>query len=370
MSNFTIRPAIAATVPALAVLALTLGPIASQADSNSTKAKPPVALTGPAHVVGASVVLDGTINSHDQEVTYQFEYGPGTGPNDAVPTEYPLKTPLVKLAAKETKEKVSAAAPNIQAGDHYRLLVTAPADPKTVEGKDAVYEPKVPHTKSGFDLPTSFEPTLVGEAFLLGGTLTGSDNGEREVVLQASLYPFTASFVDLGSPVLTSSSGGFTFRVAHLTESTRFRVATVTPPVLLSPSFTQLALVHVSLKVRRSKRVEGLVRLYGTVSPAEVGAHVFLQLEQPPKAQTLKSEKLEKGSHSGEHEPQPQFRTRFNTIVKHGGKSFSRFSIVVNVRASGNYRALVQLAPGPLASGTSQTVILHAAPRSKQQKNT
>jgi hypothetical protein len=137
---------------------------------------------------------------------------------------------------------------------------------------------------------------------------------------------------------------------------------------VFSDTVTQLAEARVTLQVRRSKRVEGLVRLYGTVSPAEIGAHVFLQLEQPPKAKPIKAEKPEKTTHASEREPQPKFQTKFTTVVKRAGKAFSRFSVVASVSQSGNYRAFVEIPVGPLASGASQTVILHAPPTKKHKK--
>ena len=368
MSNFTIRRAIAAALPALAGVALTLAPVASQAAVTHAPHPPSVA-TGPARAVGAAVTITGTIDTHDElETTYEFRYGPNpTSAPGTPPAEHELHTTPVTLAKGTGTEriKVSASVTDLLVGYHYRLVATNAAAPKGVGGKDRIYAPTTKiKTKSGFELPSSFEPTLVGDPFELSGTLTGPDNTNRMVVLQASPYPYTAAFTDVGTPVLTSATtGAFSFREAHLTQSTRFRVATVTGTPVISDSFTQLAEVHVTLKVRRSKRVEGIVRLYGTVSPAEVGAHVFLQLEQEPKAKPVKGEKLEKNSRGAEKEPQTKFQTRFQTVVKRAGKGLARFSVIVDVRTTGNYRALVSLPVGPLASGPSETVHLHAAPK-------
>jgi hypothetical protein len=367
MSNLTIRRAIAVAVPAIAGLALTLAPVSSQAASKRATSGPPTVTTGAARGFGVSVTLTGTVDTHGLPTTYEFQYGPGTATGGA-PASYASHTTPATLPAGTAKEKVTQTVLGLVPGDHYRLVAMNSADPTSPRtGKDRVYALQTKHSKSVFRLP-SLEPTPVDEPFVLTGTLSGAGNANRAVVLQASPYPYTTTFVDVGSPVATNAVGTFSFRVARLTTSTRFRVATVLAPLLFSPTITQLAEVHVSLKVRRSKRVEGLVRLYGTVSPAEVGAHVFLQLEQPPKAKPPKSEKPEKNSRAEEREKPPRFQTKFNTIVKRAGKSFSRFSIVVKVSDSGNYRAFAQLPVGPLASGESQTVTLHAPPSKKKRK--
>jgi hypothetical protein len=371
MSNFTftIRRAAAVAAPTILGLALAVGPTASQAAKEKKSSDAPRVVTGVAHGFGASVTLTGTIKTHGLLTTYKFEYGPASA-TGGQPNPYEKQTTTATLSGDDTAmEKVSRTVTDMLPGYHYRLVASNEADPTSpIAGKDRTYTLTTKRTKSGFELPSSFEPTPVDGEFVLSGTLTGSDNSAREVVLQESPYPYTAAFVDVGSPALTGATGAFSLRVARLTESTRFRVATAVAPLLFSDTVTQLAQARVTLKVRRSKRVEGLVRLYGTVSPAEAGAHVFLQLEQPPKAKPIKTEKPEKSTHTSEREPQPRFQTKFTTIVKRAGKTFSRFSIVVSVSESGNYRAFLDIPAGPLAPGASQTVILHAPPSTKKHK--
>jgi hypothetical protein len=286
MSNFTIRRAIAVTVAGLA-LTLALMPVASQAK----KPAPPRVVTGVARAVGASVLLIGTIDTHDLSTTYEFEYGPGSA-TGGQPSKYEKQTTPATLSPGTATEKVSATVTGMLPSYHYRLVASNAADPTSPEtGKDRAYTIEVKRTKNAFELPSSFDPTPVGDAFVLGGTLTGTGNAAREVVLQASPYPYTAPFTDFLGPLPTSTTGAFSFRVAHLTASTRFRVATTDGPPLVSDTLTQLAVERVTLNVRRSKRVEGLVRLYGTASPAAAGAHVFIQLEQLAKPQPPKEKK-------------------------------------------------------------------------------
>jgi hypothetical protein len=107
----------------------------------------------------------------------------------------------------------------------------------------------------------------------------------------------------------------------------------------------------------RSSGHLGLVRLFGTVTPAAVGAQVEIQLEK----------KVRPRAGSEETEPAIRFATQFTTVVKKAGRTFSRFSLVATVRHGGHYRAFVKLKPGPLVSGSStQTVLLHAAPTKRK----
>ncbi len=135
--------------------------------------------------------------------------------------------------------------------------------------------------------------------------------------------------------------------------NTKFRVATVgTLPALTS----LIVPAQVAARVVTESALEqpqGLVRLYGTVTPAEVGAHVLVQLEKPPAEEKpengekpSKLEKPRKGS-SEKEEKGPTFATKFKTVVKPGTKALSRFSVVVSVATTGHYRVLVQIPPGP-----------------------
>jgi len=369
MSSFTIRRAIALPALMIAALALAASPLASQAAAKKTATVSPSVATGQVRVVGATTTLTGTIDPHGLSTKYFFEFGPG-GLHGGPPTTYASHTTPVELHAVSVKENVSQTVTGLALEDHYRLVVTYEQNGQTVTktGKDRVFAPTTKHAKSVFRLPSSFQPTLFGGTFVLSGTLEGAGNVGRLIELQSSPYPYSGPFVRFSGPIATGAGGAFSFRVADFRDSTRFRVATVGAPVVFSESFTQLAEVRVTLRAQTSHHVKGLVRLFGTVSPAAVGAHVFLQLEVPPKAKLPRAEKLEKTTRSEEREKPPAFTTKFTTVVKRATRSVSRFSVVATVKNTGNYRAFVQLPPGPVASGQSETVLLHAAPKKKRKK--
>jgi hypothetical protein len=193
-------------------------------------------------------------------------------------------------------------------------------------------------------------------------------------VLQESPYPYTTAYTDVGAPILTTVAGRFTFSVPHLMESTKFRVMTVGLLPVRSLIVPQQVSVRVTLKARSGGH-SGLVRLYGTVTPAEVGARIFFQLEKPPKTEEgtksekpTRLEKPRKGNSGRSEEKGPRYATKFISVVKPGTKSISRFSAVVSVPDTGQYRAVVEVRPGPLASGSSTTVLLHAPASDKKKK--
>lgn len=377
MNSFRITRTIVSPALALASLALAL-PLASQAATAEQKAEPgaPIVKTGSAgHVSGTSAVLEGSIDPRTYATTYYFEYGPTTanlkqtasGKLEGGPT------------ATETT-KVSETAAGFLTGYYYRLVATNSAGMKAGNWKKYTAKPTKPTKKKNeFVLPKSFEPTPLGGAFTLGGTLTGEDSAGRSIVLQASPYPYRAPFANVGGPIATSASGAFSFHVPKLTTNTRFRVATVGSPIVYSLVLSEQVTVRVTLRVRRSSR-KGLVRLYGTVTPAEVGAKVFFQLEAKPKApkggkerpakpeKPTASEKAEERAE--ERAERPTFLSKFSTVVKRepGTKAFSRFSAVVSITDAGAYRAFVELPPGPLASGHSLSISLQAAPAKKSKR--
>jgi hypothetical protein len=108
---------------------------------------------------------------------------------------------------------------------------------------------------------------------VIQGTLSGTENANREVVLQGDVFPFSAGFVNVGNPELTTATGGFSFPMLGLTEATQFRVVTVTNPPVVSPIGFEEVAVGVEAHVGRSRRHRH-VRVFGIVTPAENGMKV------------------------------------------------------------------------------------------------
>jgi hypothetical protein len=307
---------------------------------------PQVSTGGVTAVRGTAATLLGSIDPRGAATTYYFRYGPTIA--------YGKQTTAAVLPAGIAKVKIGQAATGFLAAYHYRLVATNQFGTK--EGKDRNFVTKK-LTKPGFTLPKTLPPTIYGSAFTFTGTLTGTGNGNRKLVLQESAYPFLSPFSPTGLPIVTDATGHFTFRVPDLLASTQFRVSTLDPRPVYSPILTQHVAVRVNLKVRTTAH-KGLVRLYGTVTPASVGARLAIQLRKAVRP----------GNSEKSSERTTKFATQFSSVVKAGTKTVSRFSTVVTVVHGGTYRAYVQLRKGGFVSGSSPTVLLHSAPTPAAKK--
>ncbi len=367
----TARALVGAAMMALATQAA-FTPVAGASEASSKSSGPPLVSTGASHASGSGVELEGTVNPKGEAATYYFQYGPTVA--------YGSQTPSASLPAGNKKVKVSQTVSGLSAGYHYRLVAGNGNGP--TDGRDRRYTAaKKKTTPKRLTLkltltPPPAEGQPVGSPVTIVGTLSGPGAAGHGVVLQSSPYPSGALFTNVGAQQTTSSTGRFAFFVAHLRQSTRFRVAAVGAPPTYSPAITELASVRVTLHVRSAPHA-GLVRLYGTVSPAVKGAIVYFQLQQPPKTKpekvkTPKSVKAEEKAEdkAEERSETPRYTTAFSTTVKRATRSLSRFSIVTGIHKTGIYRAYAQVPRGPLAPGHSMSVTLHAtaAPKKSKQK--
>jgi hypothetical protein len=330
---------------ALAVAALAcLCALAALAPAGNAAVKVgiPAVATGRTHVQGASVTLLGTVNPRGAATTYFFQYG--------ATAAYGKQTTPAALPAGIAAVKVGQAAPGMLPGYHYRLVASNSFGPSK-PGKDRTFTTSVSR-RSKFNLVKPEVATVYGSGVTLTGSLTGPGNAARKIVLQESPYPFLTPFASIGLPSVTGSTGAFSFRVPRLLATTQYRVSTLDPRPLYSKIVAVEAAYRVTLKVKTSSR-KGIVRLYGTVTPAAVGAKVSFQLRK--KVRPGHTEKTE--------ERTTRFATQFTTKVKRGTSAVSRFSAIVKVLKGGSYQARVDpVKKGPLVTGTSATVLLHSAP--------
>lgn len=224
----------------------------------------PTADTGSASGVGyASATLSGSVDPRKSATYYYFQYGP----TDA----YGLQTPLSEAGAGSAAVPVRAAIAGLSPLTiyHYRLVAVSAAG--TSSGADrSLKTTKVPLSLA---IVASPDPVVFGGPVSIQGTLSGTGNANREVVLQSNSFPFTAGFLDVGNPELTSATGGFAFVLLGASITSQFRVVTTTAPAVLSPVVTEsveamVSAAHVHTRHRHR------VRIYGTVTPAENGMSV------------------------------------------------------------------------------------------------
>jgi hypothetical protein len=291
---------------------------------------------------GSSAELTGTVNPHGSPTTFFFQYGPTIA--------YAYRTPNGSVGSGTRPVRVGQFASPFRIGFHYRIVATNAAGTKF--GRDFVFLSK--SIKFGIELFEP-EPTPFGHAVIVRGRMIGPGSAGHPIALQSSPWPYHEPFENIGRPSVTNAAGLFSFAVGKLPISTQFRVITLDPLPRISKIVSVPITARVTLKVRRSTQ-PGLVRLYGTVTPVEVGAHVELQVQVI--ARPGKSEKNEERSF--------RFATKALTIVKKATKKFSRFSVILDVRRSGRYRAWVLTRNGAIVPGGSQAIYLKASPHGKK----
>ncbi|HSS39707.1 MAG TPA: hypothetical protein VLT58_13150, partial [Polyangia bacterium] len=312
-------------------------PYAAQAAA--TKLGPPKVSTGGTNAVhGTSATLLGTVDPNGLATSYYFQYGPTLA--------YGKQTTPGNLPAGTARTKVGQVAAGLLTGYHYRLV--AKNEKAERVGRDRTFGVKRTTTTTKLNLAKSSPSTTYGETYVLSGTVSGPGAANRALVLQASPYPYLEAFATVGVAGHSDAAGRFSFRVAKLTKSTQFRVSTLDPRPIYSRTVTQQVAVKVTLKVRTSGH-PGLVRLYGTVTPAKPGAHLDFQL--------LK--KVRPGNTPKAEERTTKYASQFSTLVKRATASVSRFSVVVKIRRGGSYRAYVRLSSkGAVVSGWSRSLLL------------
>jgi hypothetical protein len=244
-----------------AVAILTLG-LAGPAAAVS---RPAVATGAAKSVSFASALLTGTVNPEAADASYYFQFGPTRA--------YGSQTGIADAGAGTKRVEVSLPIGGLQPITvyHYRL-VAVNATGATLGSDHTFLTMKIPLSLAILASPN---PVAFGGAVVIQGTLSGTGNGNRQVVLQGNSFPFTAGFQDVGNFELTTATGGFTFNLLGAALITQFRIVTTTKPAIVSPVVTENVAVKVTSHIAKTRR-RGYARIYGTVTPAENGAQVAM----------------------------------------------------------------------------------------------
>jgi hypothetical protein len=308
----------------LAVTMTGLLALAAPAGAAPAAAAPPSVATGATHFVTyGSAILNGWIDPHGSNTSYYFQYGPTRA--------YGAQTGLADAGAGTATVRVGVPVTGLLPATtyHYRLIAVNAAGAQT--GTDRTFKTtKVPLSLQILAAPN---PVLFGGPVSVQGTLSGTGNGGRAVVLQANSFPFAAGFANVGNPEVTTATGGFSFPVLGLTQATQFRVVTTTNPPVVSPVVVEGVAVRIVAHIGRTHRRHH-ARIYGTVTPAVDGMEVGIMRITGGRNVLV----------SG-------------TVLRHGSATSSRFSRVVRVRR-GIYRVLVRVTNGAQTSSYSAPLLI------------
>ena len=317
-TGHTRRAATTATALILGVLTLALPAVA-------LSASPPTVTTGAARSVSySSATLTGAIDPRASNTSYYFQYGPTKA--------FGAQTALADAGAGTTSATVSAAVSGLQPLTvYYYRLVAVNAAGATTGADRALKTTAVPLSLA---ILVSPNPALYGSTATIQGTLSGTHNAGRAVVLQQNPFPYTAGFADVDNPELTTSTGSFSFPATDLTQAAQYRVITTTSPPVVSPVVIEGVAVRVSAHVGRTGR-RHRARIYGTVTPAIDGMEVGIMRV------------------SGGHNVLVG-----GTALRHLNSTSSSFSTRIRVQRHALYRVFVKVTNGAQSSNYSSPLFI------------
>jgi hypothetical protein len=289
----------------------------------SAAAKPTVTTGGASAVTVSSATLHGTVNPQGALTTYSFQYG--------TTRRYGGQTPLASAGAGSRAVKVAAAIGALAPATTYHYRVLATNAKGATAGGDRTFKTKP--QPLGVSLAGNPNPVLTGAGTTLYGTLSGTGNANRQVLLESNPFPYTQGFLAAANPQVTDANGNFAFPVLSVNVNTQYRVLMPQKPQVVSP----IVVVGTTVKVTTHRKVRrfrhgGRVRLFGSVLPPVDGTQVLIQ-------------KLVRGA----------WKNIASTSARHVNASRSAYSKSVHQRHPGRYRVLVN-AQGAHAPSVGRTV--------------
>jgi len=257
----------------LAPVAVVLSGLLVPAAALSAPRKPVPTTGAAANVTPSSVVLNGGVNPRQAETTYFFQYGPTR--------IYGGTTAALGAGAGNRRVRVAVAVGALAPATTYHYRLVAQNSKGMVFGANRTF--RTQRQPLGVSLAGTPNPVRAGGATVLAGTLSGTNNANRQVVLQANPYPYTQGFQNVGNVLVTDAAGNFAFNVLSVPFNTQYRVLMPQRPEVQSPVVALATTTRVTtrVRVRRGER-SGRIRFSGRISPAIDGQQVAIQKRRGP----------------------------------------------------------------------------------------
>ncbi len=304
-------------VAAMAACAL-FAPAAAMA----APAKPTVRTGAAANVGQTDATLTGAVNPNERQTTYFFEYG--------TTSLYGARTADGDAGAGNARRAVAAGITGLAPFTRYHYRLVASNERGLTKGPDRTF--RTQRQPLGLTFAATPNPVRPNASTTLAGTLSGTGNANRQIVLQSNPFPYTQGFQNASDVHLTNAQGGFSFPVLSVPINTQYRVVMAQNPNVVSPIVAVGVAPWVSLKV---KRLGGRTfRLRGRITPAHDGTQMLIQ-------------RLRNG----------QWVTVRTTTSRHRG-SRSRYRKRVRIRRSGTFRVVANIADGDHIASSSRSVRL------------
>jgi hypothetical protein len=277
--------------------------------ATAVAAPPTVKTTTATNVTQTSATLRGNVNPRGNQTYSFFQWGTSK--------LYGNQTPEVDRGKGNTVIKTSADIAGLQPFTTYHYRVVAQYGQRLVFGENQTFRTR--RQPLGISLGVNPGTVRANGETVVSGTISGTDAGNREVVLQANPYPFNG-FFDAQNPQVADANGNFSFNVLDVPVNTVFRVRLPSKPDLASPEITVSVRVDAGLRVSRKVRRGRKAVFRGSVSPANQGAPVLIQRKVRDTWVTWKRTRLDAES-------------RYRTSVK--------------MRRAGKFKFRALVTPGP-----------------------
>jgi hypothetical protein len=284
---------------------------------------PPAPATAPATNIGPlGATLNGTVTPNGHATTIHFQYG--------TTANYGKNTPAQAVGQGTTAVPVAASLAGLKSNTTYHFRLVATSSAGTKRSGDRTFKTLKPSTALAF----SPNPPVYGRPVTISGQLVGTRAAGATVTLLGRPFPFSAPFVQVGNAVISATDGTYAFSFPSATATSQFEVKATTSPPTTSAIATMNVASLISFHVRSHARKGRLLRMSGSVLPAQDGLLV----------------KIQKRSRSG------TFHTVAHTTLSHRTSTRSTYSRRLRMQRTGTYRALVQSAGGTVSPGTSNAV--------------
>lgn len=282
-------------------------------------AKATVTTGAAANVTFQSARVGGSVDANKTATNYYFQYG--TTP--ALGTETPMTPAGAGDRAVRVSVDLAGLAPTT--GYHYRIVAQNASG--TTLGKRRTFTTR--KQPLGVSLAATPNPIKLGSGTTLAGTLSGTGNAGRKIVLQSNPWPYTQGFQNASNELLTNSTGGFSFPILSVPFNTQYRVVMSERPAVVSPIVTAGVKFYVGSKVSKKRVKRGRkIRFSGTIKPARPGANIAFQKKRNGRWVSING-----------------------TVVREGG----RYGKSIKIRRGGDYRVWTGVVDAQYTSNHGKT---------------
>ena len=291
--------------------------------ATAAPARPEATTDRATNVTPVSARLNGSVIPNQRATSVYFQYG--------TTRAYEARTPPIAVGNGNRRVAVSADVSGLGPATRYYFRLVA----VNVRGTDRARGRRLRTRRQplGLTLTATPNPVRPGRPTVISGTLAGTGNAGRQVVLLANPFPFQGFQPALDIHV-TDAQGAFSFPILSVPVNTQYSVRLPGAPNVASPVVTVGVAVRVGVNVRvRRTRGAAIVRLRGKIRPAHPGALVAVQ-------------RLRRGN----------WVTIDGTVARRGGRGFSRYSESVSIGRTARLRVLADIRDGDHVASTSRVI--------------